>query len=334
MSASLREQLHRRLDRALDARRPLLKDPDTNVGRLLNGSGEGIPGLVLERLGPALIAQLHAGQLNTDEDILRDLCAHAAERVGATAVYRKLFPQDRSQANPKLLEQLRDPQPWLGTPLPAEFPVRENGLTFLVRAYDGYATGLFLDHRDHRARVRTWACGRRVLNTFSYTCGYTVSAACGESAATVSVDLSRKALAWGRRNLAANDITLDQHRFICSDIFDYYRRAERQRQCFDLIILDPPTFSRSGPGRRTLALSSDLGRLVAGALKLLSEPGMLLVCVNRRTTTTGQLEQALCHAAQETRHSEPRLRRWQLPADFRGDPGQAKSISANFGAAN
>jgi len=110
-----------------------------------------------------------------------------------------------------------------------EYAVLENGIRFLVRPHDGHSTGLFLEHRDNRKRVRRLAAGRNMLNAFAYTCGFSVAAALGGAAGTVSVDVSKKYLEWGKCNFAANELNLADHRFICSDIFDYYRRARRRR---------------------------------------------------------------------------------------------------------
>jgi 23S rRNA (cytosine1962-C5)-methyltransferase len=241
-------------------------------------------------------------------------------------VYRKVFQKDRSAGSRPLEKVHSDAGPWIGSAVEPEIKVREDGLVFIVRPYDGYATGLFLDHRLNRKRIRELVSGRRLLNTFAYTCAYTVAAAAGDARETVSVDVSRKALEWGKRNLSANGLSPDGHLFSCSDVFDYFRRAERQGRRFDVVILDPPTFSRTRRPARVFALEQDLGRLVEGGLGLLDPGGRLLLCVNHRGTSFGQLEKAVRAAAAEVGHSIGRLERQPLPDDFRGDPGHAKSI--------
>ncbi len=313
---------------ALARRAGLLADPHTDVARLFNGAADGIDGLVIERFGTVLIAQLHAGRLALGEDAARDLCERVAREVGATAVYRKVFPKDRTTPQRELDRWHRDPTPWIGTPVKPEIDVREAGITFLVHPYDGYATGLFLDHRTGRARVRELAAGRRVLNAFAYTCGFTVAAALGSAARTVSVDISKRYLEWGQRNLAANHLSLDAHRFIRSDVFDYYRRAARQGQHFDHIILDPPTFARLKSPRRSFSLPDDLERLVAGALDLLDAEGCLQLSVNHRGTSQAQLKQTVTGAVRAQHRRCEFLEPPAPPADFRGDPGYAKSVLA------
>ena len=315
-----------RLDAALARREALLADPQTNVGRMVNGAADHVPGLVIDRLGDVLIAQVYEGQWAVPERAARDLCELVASRLGASAVYRKRFPRDRTGPGAVEQPEHRDPHPWIGSPSQPEIEVREAGITFLVRPYDGFATGLYLDHRQRRADMRTLAAGRRVLNAFAYTCGFTVAAGLGDAASTVSVDISKRHLEWGKRNLSANGLALDSHKFICSDVFDYYRRAERQKQRFDLVLLDPPTFARMRRPRRTFSLAADLERLIAGAVDLLDSSGRLHVSVNHRGTTPRALQDALRSAARR------RGRRYEIlaspppPADCAGSACDDKSL--------
>lgn len=316
------------LELALARRAHLLADPSTNVARIFNAAGDGIDGFVIEKLGDVLVTQLHEGRLAISEAAARELCEEAARRLGARAVYRKVFPKDRSARDPVLEQLHRDPTPWTGTATLPELAVREHGLTFLVRPYDGYATGLFLDHRTQRARVRALAAGRRVLNMFSYTCGFTVAAAAGGAVATVNVDISKKYLEWGKRNLAANELTLNRHRFICADVFDYYRRAVRQGHRFDLIILDPPTFARVRTPARTFELARDLEQLANGAVNLLEYGGYVHLSANSQGISVRRLKEVLSHTTRSHRRRCEAVETLRPPDDF---PGAAADVQAVLG---
>lgn len=316
---------------ALARRRRLLRDPHTTACRLFHGAADGLPGFILEKLGDVLVVQQLEGHLKLSEEALRGLCTTAAEKLGSRAVYRKVFPRDRSRALARLEQAHRDPVPWVGTPVEPEITVLEHGLRFRVRPYDGYATGLYLEHRDNRRRVRALARGRRVLNAFAYTCGFTVAAALGGAAETVSVDVSRKALAWGRRNLEANGLPAEPHAFVCADVFDYLRRARRRGRTFGLIILDPPTFARTKRPRRVFSLAADLDRLVHAALAALAADGVLLLCANHRGTPRRRLEASVRAAAEAAGRTAHILARPHLPVDFRGDPGFTTSILIRVG---
>lgn len=306
----------------------MLASRDTNAVRLFNGQSDGIDGLVIEQYAHVLVAQCHRGRLMLRESELRDVCERAMRVSGAVAVYRKQFVQNRSQTAPGAEAAHRNEQPWIGRPVEPRIAILENGMRLWIQPYDGFATGLYLDQRDNRRCVRGMASGRRVLNTFSYTCAFSVAAALGGAVETVSVDVSKKHLEWGRRNFAANNFPLDHHHFICADIFDYFKRARRQRRRFDLVILDPPSFARTRHPPRTFVLSDSLPALLAQAAKLLDPHGRLLVSTNHRDISAARLgslvERGAGHSPFEI------IARPPLPEDFAGDRGYSKSIIARL----
>jgi len=302
----------------------LIRSEQSNAWRLFHGGSDGVEGLFIEQWADVLVAQFHPNHVHVREDETRGALEHLRQSVNARAVYRKIFPPDRAQVSPEIGAMHLSPQPWLGTPVEAEIPIVENSLKFLIRPYDGFSVGLFLENRDNRRRVRNMAAGRRVLNAFCYTCGFSVAAAAGGATSVYSVDLSRKYLEWGKRNFEANRISTQGHWFFCSDVLDYYARAKRQGRRFDLIILDPPTFARMRRPRRTFVLEEDLGPLLAGAVELLDPGGILLLATNCRQLALARMEQEIRKAAGNRECTV--LERPALPPDFPGDPDFAKSI--------
>src|SRR5208282_2118674 len=117
-------------------------------------------------------------------------------------------------------------------------------LRFALRFDEGYSVGLFLDQRDNRRRLLHRHGASEVLNAFAYTCGFSVCAA-ASGARVTSLDLSKKYLDWGRRNFVLNQLDPARHDFIFGDAFAWFRRLAKKKRLFDIIILDPPTFSRS-----------------------------------------------------------------------------------------
>ena len=343
-----------RLRAALAARLGCFLDEDTSAFRVLNGRADGVPGLVIELYDDTLIIQVHQGKFDAGKLPLHAIARWYLGQLGATAVYVKQFAKDRSRTPtstkaPKkvsgtssaahaagrsskgslsALSALRDPQPLAGKGAPEVFTVRENGLSFLVKAYDGYAVGLFLDHRENRRRVRELSAGQNVLNLFCYTCGFSVAAAAGGAKTTVNVDIARKCLEWGKENFKANHLALDDHVFINDDAFNYFRRAKRQQRTFDLIVIDPPSFARPKKGRGVFELEKDLQRLVAGAISLLVPGGVILVSTNHRGVNRKWLREQITLAAglrKVSIVSAPRL-----PLDFAGDPDHAKTVIARI----
>jgi 23S rRNA (cytosine1962-C5)-methyltransferase len=163
-------------------------------------------------------------------------------------------------------------------------------MQFGVSFDEGYSVGLFLDQRDNRRRLlvnhiaagfpifESAPEGAQVLNTFSYTCAFSVCAA-KAGANTTSLDLSKKYLQWGQRNFQLNQISPAEHDFIYGDVFDWMKRLAKKKRLFDLVILDPPTFSRSKE-HGVFQVEKDYPGLVKLALPLLRKDGVLFASTN------------------------------------------------------
>jgi len=171
--------------------------------------------------------------------------------------------------------------------LPAETVVLESQIRFGLDFSAGYSVGLFLDQRANRAFLRNQPV-RRVLNTFAYTCSFSVVAALA-GAETVSADLSQKSLDRGRLNFTLNGLDPAAHRFIADDVQELLPRMARRKEKFDTIILDPPTFSRGNKGRRFRA-EDDLQSLLSAAMEVTAPGGRILLSTNCTKLRTGDLE--------------------------------------------
>lgn len=158
--------------------------------------------------------------------------------------------------------------------------VGEGGLRFWVNLADYLDTGLFLDHRPTRQMVRERAAGKRFLNLFAYTGSFTVYAAAGGAASSLTIDLSNTYLAWARRNLELNELAGRQHRFLQADVVEWLHGPVDEE--FDLIVLDPPTFSNSKRMRDVLDVQRDHVDLINRCLARLSPQGVLFFSTNFR----------------------------------------------------
>jgi 23S rRNA (guanine2445-N2)-methyltransferase / 23S rRNA (guanine2069-N7)-methyltransferase len=158
--------------------------------------------------------------------------------------------------------------------------IEEGGLKFRVNFDDYLDTGLFLDHRLTRARLRAAAAKRRFLNLFCYTGTATAYAVAGGARASTSVDLSRTYLDWAAHNLHLNGLTSPDHVLVRADCIEWLREAARRRERFDLIFLDPPTFSNSKRMHGVLDIARDHAELIDQCGALLAPQGLLIFATN------------------------------------------------------
>ena len=223
------ELLEVRLRAALKRRR--YPDAETTGYRLSNGEGDRIPGLTIDVYDDVAVLRV--------DGLAAERWLAPATRILARIAGTRHFVVRRS-------ERWRADRPaaqWLGEPGPDEVTFRENGLTFLCRPIDGQKTGFFLDQRDNRARIARMSVGRRMLNLFGYTGGFSVAAAARGAAHTTTVDLAEPALADARRNFELNGIPAAAHAFEKADVFDFVDAFGPGAAPFDVIVCDPPSFA-------------------------------------------------------------------------------------------
>ena len=202
--------------------------------RVLHGESDGLPGFIADQYGDMLVLQV----LSAGAEVWRDTVAELLlEVTGARAVY------ERSDVDVRTLEGLPARSgPMLGTPTTA-LEIVENGIRYAVDIAEGQKTGFYLDQRDNRRLVGAHAQGRRVLNCFCYSGGFSLAALRGGATEVLSVDSSAAALAQAQYNLALNDLPAERAQWLEADVFQYLRGLRDSRQSFDLIVLDPPKFA-------------------------------------------------------------------------------------------
>jgi 23S rRNA (guanine2069-N7)-methyltransferase / 23S rRNA (guanine2445-N2)-methyltransferase len=190
--------------------------------------------------------------------------------------------------------------------------VMEGDLKFLVNFDDYLDTGLFLDHRTTRARLRAAACGKRFLNLFAYTCTATVYAAAGGAVSTTSVDMSNTYLNWAQRNFESNGLSPQRNGLVQADCRNWLLDSARGRERYDLVFIDPPTFSNSKRMEGVFDVERDHREFIDACARLLAPGGLIVFSTN----------------SQRFRLDESLLRRYQvhdisgktLPKDFERNP--------------
>jgi 23S rRNA (cytosine1962-C5)-methyltransferase len=228
----------------------------------------------IDRYGAWLAVQFYEGAREFDEPTL---ARHLATIAGALDIplAQLAFKRRKRQRGAAQYEK----EDGIGQP----FTVRERGLCFEVELTRTLDSGLFLDHRETRRMVGAEACGKRVLNLFAYTGSFTVYAAAGDAAATVTVDMSHTYQAWTWRNLVLNDLAdATRHRLVTSDVLRFLSAAAVARERFDLIVLDPPSFSNSKRMHGSFDVQRDHLALLRDSLAVLAEDGALYFSTNRQ----------------------------------------------------
>ncbi len=188
----------------------------------------------------------------------------------------------------------------------------ERGLRFGIDFATGYSVGLFVDQRQNRGVVRV-VRPKRMLNCFAYTCAFSVAAA-AVGAETVSVDLSKKSLARGRENFSLNALETGGHRFVAEDVMEFLPRLGRKAEKFDMIILDPPTFSRSHRGK-AFQVESDYETLLLGAIEAAERHARILLSTNCTTLNERALEVMAKFCLKATRRAGS-MQSESIPPDF------------------
>jgi 23S rRNA (cytosine1962-C5)-methyltransferase len=197
--------------------------------------------------------------------------------------------------------------------------IREHGLTFFVNFGEGLSAGIFPDQRENRRRLLTMSLrGKTMLNTFAYTGAFSVVAA-KAGAVTTSVDLSRNYLEWGKDNFRANGLDPAAHDFVVGDVFEWLKRFGRRGRAWDVVVLDPPTFSTTKRGRAFQA-ARDYEDLAAVAMPLVGPGGWLLCSTNQRTLAAEDFENHIQSAARRCGRVIESLEFETLPFDFRLAP--------------
>jgi 23S rRNA (cytosine1962-C5)-methyltransferase len=205
--------------------------PETNAYRLLFGEGDGLPGITADIYGRYAALVTYADSVDTLVPWVVSALQQEFELDGVVRRRRRADSEGEARTEALVGE------------LPEPFVVVENGMKLEVDLVAGQKTGLFLDHRDNRATIRRLAPGRRVLNLFSYTGAFSLSAVLGGATRVVSVDSAAPASEAARRNFALNGIDPKEHDFVARDAFEYLEECERRGRRFDLVIADPPSFA-------------------------------------------------------------------------------------------
>lgn len=286
-----RDFFKRRIQFAYDFRRTLESDNLTNC-RLVFGEADQLPGLTVDRYNDILVTQISSYGLDKIKDMLYELLLEVLQEDNqdVKAIYERNDIQVRSKEGLPLEKGF-----WKNTQVPTTTIINENGLRLNVDVENGQKTGYFLDQKTNRVLLRKMAHGKRVLDCFSHTGGFALNAAYGNAKEVVAVDVSQTALDQALENAKLNHIE-DRISFVKADVFKYL--DECQVGQYDIIVLDPPAFTKS---RRTIDHAyNGYKKINMKAMKLLGRGGYLITCSCSRFMEIDNFEKMLRESAHES----------------------------------
>lgn len=284
------------------ALRAQLQLPDTDAYRLIHGEGDRLPGVVCDRYGAHAVLKLDGEAALAHRDVFARALKAPLHALGITAL---LVRSGRKQ------DEIVEPV-WGQAP-PREISVREYGMQLVANLYEGQKTGLFLDHRETRARVRRLSAGRSVLNLYGYTGGFSIAAGLGGAARVTTVDMAKPALALAERGFRDNQLAADRHTSHAGDAHDYLEAAATRDERHGLIVADPPNFApRQNVLEKALAAYQALH---FGVLRVLEPGGIYVAASCSSHVDRDAFEGTLQKAAARARRVLQVLERSGAPAD-------------------
>jgi 23S rRNA (cytosine1962-C5)-methyltransferase len=289
------------------ARRAVLPGLAEQQGlRLIHAESDGLPGVIADRYGDTVVLQL----TSAGADKWREAIAGALTKAtGCARIY------ERSDSEVRKLEGLEPRTGWLRGEAPAgDVVIEEHGIRMAVDYAAGHKSGFYLDQRDNRRLFGELSAGRRVLNCFCYTGGFSLQALAGGATGVLSIDSSEPALAQARANLAANPgLAAGRAEWRGADVFEQLRRLREANETFDLIVLDPPKFAPSANmAARAARAYKDIN---LHGFKLLSPGGLLMTCSCSGGVGLDLFQQIVADAALDAGRDARIVRRLQGAAD-------------------
>lgn len=300
-------------------RRAALFGPDTDGYRVLNGESDGFPALVVDRYADTLVLKLYSAAWFPHLPLVLELLA------GAFPGLRAVLRLSRNIGVLAAEVGLSDGQTLVGEAPSGPVLFQESGLRFEADVVRGQKTGFFLDQRENRRRVRDLSVGKKVLNAFSFSGGFSLYAAQGGASEVVSLDISRHALESSERNFALNPQLSAPHRPVQADVFEWLTGDSEQ---FGLVILDPPSLARREAEREGAIRA--YGKLARDGIRRLERGGLLLSASCSAHVSAEEFWDAVTAEANRSGRPWRELARTQHAPDHRATFAEAEYLKAIY----
>lgn len=258
--------------------------------RVIFGEADFLPGLVVDKFADVLVVQSLALGMDRFKELIIRLLKECMEEDGVKI--RGVY--ERSDAKVRESEGLAKVRGFLGEPFDTRVEIEENGVRYLVNVEDGQKTGFFLDQKYNRLAIQKLCGGARVLDCFTHTGSFALNAAAAGAREVIGVDASEAGVNLARENAALNGMS-ERVRFECADVFELLPRLEAAGERFDLVILDPPAFTKSRSSVKNAV--KGYREINLRGMKLVKDGGFLATCSCSHFMTQELFAQTIGQAA-------------------------------------
>lgn len=262
------EVLERRVRNAWEYRKQTV---DTGCCRVIFGEADFLPGIVIDKFSDVLVVE----SLALGIDKLKPIILAALEKILAEDGISIRGIYERSDAKVRLNEGMERFKGFIGEPFDTKVEITENGVKYMVDVEDGQKTGFFLDQKNNRAAIHRISRGKRVLDCFTHTGSFALNAGIAGAESVLGVDASELAVEQARENAALNGLS-DRVKFECADVFELLPKLETEGERFDVVILDPPAFTKSRNSIKNAV--KGYREINLRGMKLVKDGGFLATC--------------------------------------------------------
>lgn len=244
---------------------------DTSSCRLIFGEADFLPGIVIDKFSDVLVVE----SLALGIDRLKPLILEKLKKVLAEDGIHIRGIYERSDAKVRLQEGMERFKGFIGDPFDTKVEITENGVRYMVDVKDGQKTGFFLDQKYNRLAIQRLCPGKKVLDCFTHTGSFALNAGIAGAASVLGVDASELGVAQARENAELNGLS-DRVSFLCADVFDLLPDLEKKGESFDVVILDPPAFTKSRSSIKNAV--KGYREINLRGMKLVKDGGYLATC--------------------------------------------------------
>ena len=263
---------------------------DTSSCRLIFGEADFLPGIVIDKFSDVLVVESLALGIDRFKPVILDKLkkVRAEDGIQIRGVY------ERSDAKVRLQEGMERFKGFIGDPFDTKVEIVENNVHYLVDVKDGQKTGFFLDQKYNRLAIQRLCAGKRVLDCFTHTGSFALNAGLAGASSVLGVDASELGVAQAEENAALNGLS-DTVKFRCADVFELLPELERQGEKFDVVILDPPAFTKSRNSVKNAV--KGYREINLRGMKLVKDGGYLATCSCSHFMTPELFEKTIREAA-------------------------------------